>query len=348
MKILSFKKSLHNKPRLPELHRPSLRDCQQSSGFSMTEALVAVAAGVLIIGAGALALRSTQSLIKGSGEKTTQRQNITNGLRLMRSEIERSQFVLVSGTTEGSPQNTNLDDIAQDDDGIIKTCKGLATSQGSEFLPVFGLKMPEEEAIPPVLYGISEASADSSQYAIKRCGTPLNTVGEYDQLKADGTDNPPFIATIISGVGMMPKQQCEEEGWESINECTQYTKGDDHEIKHTALEVLQSLNGNSPFTITDNKTPERLYMQPALRIKTDINRKFLKIISPNCPDQNNDQSNCEEYSFTEISKGSRSLSKQPLLLTAFARADKRLGNNIDRPVDPTSNNQNDDGNQNDG
>ena len=343
MKILTIIKSLNNNPRLPARHRQALRNDRQSSGFGMTEALVAVAAGTLIIGAGALAMRSTQTLIKGSGEKATQRQNITNGLRLMRSEIERSQFVLVSGQTEGSPKDTDL--AGESYQGALNHCKGLATRQESEFLPVFGLKMPDEEDIPPVIYGISEASAGSSQYAIKRCGTPLNTAGEYDQLQADGSDNPPFISTIIGGVGMMPKQQCEEEGWENIQECTQYTSGGDHEIKYTALEVLQSLNGNSPFMVTDNKTPERFYQEPALRIQTDNNRKFFKIISPNCPDQNN----CEEYSFTEIARASRSLSKQPLMLTAFARADKRLVNSKNgNPVDPTSNNQVDDGNQTDG
>ena len=75
-----------------------------SRGFSLNETLIALAAGTLVIGGGAVALQSMQTLIQNSGEKTAQRQNIVNGVRLMRSEIERSLHTLVSG----NPPNEEL------------------------------------------------------------------------------------------------------------------------------------------------------------------------------------------------------------------------------------------------
>ena len=94
-----------------------------SQGFSLNEALIALAAGTLVIGAAAVALRSTQTLIKTSGEKTTQRQNAVNGVRLMRSEIERSLHALVNGT----PPDAELayTDLAQYNSAIA-ACQAIA------------------------------------------------------------------------------------------------------------------------------------------------------------------------------------------------------------------------------
>ena len=85
-----------------------------------------------MIGAGAIALRSTQSLIKTSGEKSTQRQNAVNGLRLMRSEIERSLHTLVSGT----PPNDELGytDLGEYSDSV-EQCQSLVNNA---FVPLFG------------------------------------------------------------------------------------------------------------------------------------------------------------------------------------------------------------------
>ena len=58
------------------------------NGFSMTELVVSLGAGTLLIVGTGYALQSTQGLIKQTEGKTTLRQNTTNGLRLMRSEIE--------------------------------------------------------------------------------------------------------------------------------------------------------------------------------------------------------------------------------------------------------------------
>ena len=62
---------------------------------SMTEAMVATVATSLVIGASALGLRTTETLIGQSTDKATLRQNTTNGMRLMRSEVERSIHLVV-------------------------------------------------------------------------------------------------------------------------------------------------------------------------------------------------------------------------------------------------------------
>ena len=71
---------------------------QRSKGFTIPELLVGVTTGTLIVGAASMGLRSTQTLISESHGKATLRQNTTTGVRLMRSEIERSMNLLVVRT----------------------------------------------------------------------------------------------------------------------------------------------------------------------------------------------------------------------------------------------------------
>ena len=78
-------------------------------GFSLTESLVALTVGTMIIAGSGFAMRSTQSLIQGSGEKANQRQNTTNGLRLLRSEVERSLYIMFNGQLPNEEMaNTDL------------------------------------------------------------------------------------------------------------------------------------------------------------------------------------------------------------------------------------------------
>ena len=51
-------------------------------GFGMTEALIALTAGTVIVGAGAVALRSTGSLIGQAKDKAVLRQNTNNGMKI--------------------------------------------------------------------------------------------------------------------------------------------------------------------------------------------------------------------------------------------------------------------------
>ena len=75
----------------------------RKNGFTAPELLIGIVAGTLIIGAASAGLRTTQTLISESHGKATLRQNTTNGLRLMRSEVERSMNLLIN-RTEGVPE----------------------------------------------------------------------------------------------------------------------------------------------------------------------------------------------------------------------------------------------------
>ena len=80
--------------KLPNHHRQTRY--AKANGFSLIETLVALSAGSLIITGGALALRTTGSLINQSADKTILRQNTTNGMRLLRSEVERSLHIIIN------------------------------------------------------------------------------------------------------------------------------------------------------------------------------------------------------------------------------------------------------------
>ena len=75
--LASKQQKRSKKPR----HR--CRPRQESGQVSLTEAMVAGSATLLIVAASAMALRSTETLITRSGDKATLRQNTVNGLRLI-------------------------------------------------------------------------------------------------------------------------------------------------------------------------------------------------------------------------------------------------------------------------
>ena len=60
----------------------------RKNGFTMTELVMSVTAGSLLMLGSGVALRSTGTLIENNKFKTILRQNTSNGMRLMRSEIE--------------------------------------------------------------------------------------------------------------------------------------------------------------------------------------------------------------------------------------------------------------------
>ena len=69
----------------------------EKNGFAgISELVIAAGVGTLLIMASGAALQSTGTLIKQSEDKTTLRQNSTNGLRLMRSEVERSMHLVIN------------------------------------------------------------------------------------------------------------------------------------------------------------------------------------------------------------------------------------------------------------
>ncbi len=293
------------------------------SGFSLNEVLIALAAGTLVIGAGALALRSTQTLIKSSGEKTNQRQNTVNGVRLMRSEIERSLHALVNGPppdpelayTDLSQYNSAIQECQAIANGLSGTPGDLSPEQKANFAPLFGLKMADVSG-NPILYGLGVGSTNST-FAIKRCGTPLGLDGRYDN------DEEPFVATVVDGISMMPCLTYDEDK-KCIDENRPFPDKDISEI--SAFQVLQYLtegpNNEYRYAVNDNTTPTRQYLEPAFRFETDNSRKLIRVISPmNCDDSTEV---CVENTQISVAGSSGASTKQDLLLTAYARADKRL------------------------
>ena len=85
---------------------------KQVGMVTLTEVMVASVMTAMVVGASSLGLSTTGSLISHSGDKSTLRQNTVNGLRLMRSEIERSIHLVLnnSGGFPADRQNLNLSD----------------------------------------------------------------------------------------------------------------------------------------------------------------------------------------------------------------------------------------------
>ena len=291
-----------------------------TKGFSLSETLIALAAGTLVIGGGATALQSMQTLIQSTGDKTAQRQNIANGVRLMRSEIERSLHTLVSGT----PPNEELayTDLGQYTEAIDFCRKKSVEQNEGSFIPLFGLKMADVSG-QPVIYGLSEGSS-SKTFSVKRCGTQLGLDGRYDNSKD------PFVASVIDGVGMMPCINYDMKERKCLDEAPEIPEKDDIKTGEiTATDILNYLakdpGKNYHFDVTnENKTAARSYLEPAFRFATDENRKLIRVISPmDCDDSDPNQA-CVNSTTINVAGSSESGSQEALTLTAYARADKRL------------------------
>ena len=144
----------------------------QRNGFAgMSELIIAGGVGTLLIMASGAALQSTGTIIKQSEEKTTLRQNSINGLRLLRSEVERSMHLVLNKTEDFKDDQTHINLSDSRYTSLISECKDLAGNR--PFQPLFGVKMIELNQ--PVLYGMSLGSGG---FTIERCGAPLNPDGK--------------------------------------------------------------------------------------------------------------------------------------------------------------------------
>ncbi len=281
----------------------------RANGFGMAETVVAAGAGCLLIGASALALRSTQTLIDKSASKSNLRQNTTNGLRLLRSEVERSMHILVNNNEDVTEGMEHTDIGNEQYQETVKECGLLAKERNQAFKPLFGIKMVDLNA--PIIYGFgmssnnrtknSEGVRAGSGYALLRCGATLSTDGRYSETEKV------FISKAIEDIGTM--------GCANPDGCEQpkNTNGNTKSLK----EIIADLD----VSFAKDITPVRTYREPALRIETDRQRKLVKFIDPN-PDSEN-----EEYSYLESrNAANKRITRYPLYLAAFARADKRQEN----------------------
>lgn len=260
---------------------------------SLTEAMVATIASTLVIGASAIGLRTTETLIRETNDKATLRQNTANGMNLMRSEIERSIHLVVdnsAGFPEGK-EHLDLNDTHYSD--TISKCSELAGDKS--FKPILGTKMID--LINPVIYGIS-TNTNGYGYSLIRCGAPLKLDGKYN----DEGENL-FLSIVLDDIGRVP---CRTPGCK-------------------AEEPLENYLSGVNFQFSDGFTPYRQPFEPALRIETDSNYKLVKFVDPTeeSPDVDN-----VKASFLEKRSNTKTLTKQDLYFAAFARADKRI-NNLD-------------------
>ena len=77
---------------------PNRHRNQNAMGFGMTEMLVSLTAGGLIIVGAGTALQSMQGVMGTSGTRATLRQNTINGLKLLRNEATKADHLLVYET----------------------------------------------------------------------------------------------------------------------------------------------------------------------------------------------------------------------------------------------------------
>ena len=267
------------------LHKKRYKEAGQ---VSLTEAMVAGVATTLIVASTAAALQSTGQMIGRSGGKATLRQNTVNGLRLMRSEVERSLHLIVSNTG-GFPeakQHLNID-APRYQDTLIQ-CSNLAGTR--VFKPLFAAKMVELSK--PVVYGLS-TNTNGFGYSIQRCGPPLNLDGTFNETEEL------FLSSILDDIASLPCSTSESD---------------------TCPEEIPTENilANINFTFSQGLTPIRQEQEPALRIETDTNFKLVKFVDPTS------EGDAVQESYLEIRSNLGSITKTNAYFTAFARADKRI------------------------
>ncbi|AII50049.1 hypothetical protein KR52_13030 [Synechococcus sp. KORDI-52] len=248
--------------------------------------------------ASGVALHSTGTLINQTEDKATLRQNSTNGMRLMRSEIERSMHLVLNKSEAFSDDQAHINLSDSRYTTLVSECKALAGNR--PFKPVFGVKMIELNE--PVLYGMSLGSGG---FTIERCGAPLDPDGKYNETASV------FLSRVLEDVGAIPcrKESELQEGESLATVC--------EEDGPTKADILNSTD----FTFTAGKTPSRSERQPALRVETDTNYKLVKFIDPT-----EAEDTISESFINKLGVGDRQVTYQPLYFTAFARADKRVEN----------------------
>ena len=293
---------------------------QNAKGFGMTEMLVSLAAGGLVIIGAGTALQSMQGVMSTSGSRATLRQNTINGLKLLRNEATKADHLLIYETGNRAGTDTDLQNY-EGSGGAINVCKD---STAGSFKPIFGLRNSRQLPLLPIIYGIG-LNTSGHRYALYRCGPAIREDGSYDVSNV-------YVATLLDDIGVMPQETCVNDQNE-LTECEEpvaITKELNGKTVNKSLEeILTDTINRTSFNheIQDESSPPRRYREPAFRFSTDADRRLLTFIGPN-PNYI-DANETAIPSFLQLSTGLRSLSLQPLQFTAYARADKRIAKVID-------------------
>lgn len=263
------------------------------AGYSLSDTLVAVAAGAVLVTAGAAGLRTISSSIQHSSELASLRANATSGMRMLRSEVQRSLYMIVRGGSHDSERDyTELDNTDHPEyAAVISECEAMSAAEG--FNPMFGMKMAELNT--PVIYGVGLAK-NGANFALIRCGPPLNADGRYETEDL-------ILSPVLENIGAIP---CTE----TDGEC-EHPKGKTGE----ALTLSQIVDAMDTSLNSANRSKPRQYMEPAIAIQTDPIRKMLKLVDPT------DANDKIFASFLQL-PGNKSDATVELNLMAYARADK--------------------------
>ena len=243
-----------------------------------------------MITGGVMAMRTVGSSMNHSGNLANLRSSATSGLRVLRSEVQRSRYVIVRGgsSVDNKREFTNLD--STDYRETITKCESIAGNR--VFKPLFGLQITE--ITNPVLYGLG-LSQNGKGYALIRCGPPINPGGSYGNVA-------PNLATILENIGQIP---CTK----ATGTCTvPQINGRDM----TLAEILETVDTSLEET---NSSKPRTYLQPALAIRTDQTRKLLKLVDPTEP------TDSIKFSFLQL-PGHTNTASANLDMLAYAKAVK--------------------------
>jgi len=227
-------------------------------GFTVIEALVAVGLSSLLIGGAAVATKNLRSAMNHSGNIASLRSHAATGIRLLRSEIQKSQHLMVKGGiyTQGLTHTDLSNPIYSQS---INQCLSQR-HHNQVFNPLFGLKAQDifDSRDVIVMYGYGVAR-NGQNYSLMRCGEALGKNGSY-------TKGSLAITPILENIGLV---SCSDE---------QNCKETLDVRKH--LNLAQIARGLDTQLNANNETPFRNTKQPALGIRTDKERRMLELIDP--------------------------------------------------------------------
>ncbi len=266
------------------LKHPKINRCHYQSGFGLAEVAISVAAGSLLIAGGAVAMRAVNSSMQASSQVTGLRSSASTGLRLLRSETQRSIHLMVKGGThETGLEHTNFESIDSD---YTDACTNLSKNQDEAFKPVFGMQMAQ--LTTPIIYGLG-LSSTKKNYALLRCGPAVSNDGAYETEDV-------ILSRILDSIGIIP---CADSSCPAVDNLS---------------NVLDNMETDLPL-MSNNQTEPQQFPKPAFAIETDTMRKLLKFQDPTI------SSDGIAHSFLQPPGNRRDL-RVDLNFTAYARADK--------------------------